>query len=293
MPFPSLSALRAFEAAARLGSFKTAAAELNLSSTAISHHVRKLEEQLDTALFVRASRQVQLTESGHRLSVSATQAFAGLHATLDELQQGARQLTVSTTPAFASLWLAPRLDDFRQDFPGTDIRILSSSQRTDLNRDRRIDIALRYGPAEMMGPDAEQLSQESMGAFASPSLATRLASLQEAELIATRWESDSLAPIEWASWLESAGESIEAAQRALSFAHEQEVVQAGLAGKGVILVSELLVRSMVEYNWLVPWQPEISVKGYAYHAVRNPWSGKQPMIEAFITWLRCEMSGSP
>lgn len=289
MRFPSLPALRAFEAAARLGSFRAAAETLHLSPTAISHHIRGLETRLGMALFVRETRHVRLTEAGRMLSDSATRAFGELETTLALLEEKARRLTLSTTPAFATLWLAPRLDGFQRCHPALEIRVLSSTQRSDLHRDRHIDLAVRYAPADMPVSEGIPLLQDAFAAFASPEYATRLGATHQAELIATRWESDQLPQIDWSMWLAAAGESAPASSRTQTFAHEQEVVQAGLAGRGLILVSELLVRPLVARGWLIPWQPRVTLPGHVWHVVPGPLAADRPGVSAFMAWLRAEL----
>ena len=111
---PPLTALRAFEAAARLASFKRAAQELSLSPTAISHQVRQLEDRLGLALFERQPRQVVLTEAGRRLYPVLRDGFDAAAATIEALRSAPPRplLTISTTRAFAARWLVPRLGDF-------------------------------------------------------------------------------------------------------------------------------------------------------------------------------------
>ncbi|MFC0267059.1 LysR substrate-binding domain-containing protein [Kushneria aurantia] len=292
MRLPSLPALRAFESAARLGSFRAAAQTLHLSPTAISHHIRGLETQLGIALFIRESRRVRLTEAGRLLAESATEAFGQLEVTLDTLSKSARRLTISTTPAFATLWLAPRLDDFQRRHPELEVTLLSSTQRIDMRRDRHVDLALRYAPTETSIVGGRQLMQESIAAFASPEYAARLTTASEAELITTRWESERLAPVDWTMWLAEAGEPRSSSISMYSFTHEPEVVQAGLAGRGLILVSELLVRSMIARGWLVPWRPEIRLPGYAYHALPGPLAADRPIVARFIEWLDTDMQSA-
>ena len=122
---PSLHALRAFEAAARLGSFARASEELHLTPSAISHQVRALERHFGRALFVRASRQVILTTDGERLLAALSQAFNTIHAVCAELSPPARKqdLSVHCTPSFAGKWLGPRLPSFLTQHLSVNIRL--------------------------------------------------------------------------------------------------------------------------------------------------------------------------
>ena len=244
MRFPSALALRVFDAAARLGSFKAAAGELGVSPTAVSHQIRSLEEQLSVALFVRRTRRVELTEAGTRLAAATSVAFQQITDALEDLTQSERMLTISTVPAFAALWLAPRLSAFEARHPDISVRVETSTDIVDLNRDRRIDLAIRYGDGDYTGVETIPLATETLGAFGAPEYVRGLTRLSDAALINTRWVSPTLPAITWDDWAEAASETgPETGPR--HFDQEQEVMQAGLAGQGLILMSSLLVGDMV------------------------------------------------
>lgn len=110
---PSLSALRAFEAAARLNSFKKAAEELAVTATAISHRIRVLEEDLERPLFVRKVRAVELTPDGQTLLAAVSSGFQAIAMAIEQVRRPRRaSVTLSATPAFATKWLVPRLATF-------------------------------------------------------------------------------------------------------------------------------------------------------------------------------------
>ncbi|MES1939212.1 LysR family transcriptional regulator [Salinisphaera sp. T5B8] len=291
MSFPSLSALRAFEAAARLGSFKAAAEALHLSPTAVSHHIRGLEAQLGVSLFVRRTRAITPTEAGLQLSQAATRAFSELEAAVAALRDDENRLTISTTPAFATLWLAPRIDDFEQRHPDLRIRLVSSTEPVDLERDREVDIAIRYSAADPDTDDSRILVRESVGAFASPAYLAAGVPIETVDRLATCWPDARLAPIDWATWQVQAGVGPLDEAKLRTFAHEQEVVQAALAGKGVALVSELLVRDMVARGWLVAWRPEIRMPGHAYRLITGPLKAHTRRAALFIAWLKNALAG--
>src|SRR5919109_5413755 len=113
---PPLAGLRAFEAAARLLSFKRAAAELHVTPTAISHQVRQLEEAIGARLFERRTRQVALTPEGQVLLPVLSEGFEAFARTIEGLTRKPRRatVTVSATQAFSAKWLVPRIADFRK-----------------------------------------------------------------------------------------------------------------------------------------------------------------------------------
>lgn len=167
-----LGAIRAFEAAARLGSFKLAAQELSVTPAAISHQLAALEEYLGTPLFVRSNRLVQLTTKGRQFSTQVTSAFARLQTAMQEASAtdtNEQVLVVSAAPSIAAKWLVPRLSRFHAQFPDIDLRLSSENQSHDLMHDASVDVVLRYGKggydqdfsgAKKTGLHAEKLWKE-------------------------------------------------------------------------------------------------------------------------------------
>lgn len=143
-----LGAIRAFEAAARLGSFKLAAHELSVTPAAISHQLAALEDYLGTALFIRSNRLVQLTAKGQQLSEQVSASFTQLQSALEQagkLDNDDPVLVVSAAPSIAAKWLVPRLSRFHAQYPDIDLRLSSENQTHDLIKDTSIDVVLRYG----------------------------------------------------------------------------------------------------------------------------------------------------
>ncbi|HUS25315.1 MAG TPA: LysR family transcriptional regulator, partial [Candidatus Binatia bacterium] len=121
---PALDLLRGFEAAARHLSFTRAAAELFRTQSAISRQVQALEQQLGVPLFQRRHRALLLTDEGQQLYQSAQQVLRQLRDTVERIAGNrTRMLTVTTMVTFASLWLVPRLAQFRRLHPDIDVRI--------------------------------------------------------------------------------------------------------------------------------------------------------------------------
>src|SRR5437588_11895360 len=145
---PSLSALRAFETAARTLSFTAAAHELNITQGAVSHQVNTLEARLGVKLFEREARGLKLTEAGGRYLPLVRDALERLR-TAEDLIRSERPsvLTVTVSPNFASKWLVPRLGTFSVTHPNLDLRISASLQHVDFNRED-IDLAVRHGNGE-------------------------------------------------------------------------------------------------------------------------------------------------
>jgi len=178
---PTLTWLRAFEAAARTSSFTAAAAELNLTSGAISYQIRALEAHLGFALFERLPRGVKLTSMGVAYLPPVRKAFEELADSTVGLFGGSerRQITVYAPVSLASLWLAPRLPAFTDAYPGIDVR-LSSVIWDDPVPSEATDLEIRYGTGHWRGYRAERLLNQSIVAVCSPALLARARASGEA-----------------------------------------------------------------------------------------------------------------
>ena len=130
---PSLSSIRAFEAAARLGSFAKAAQELDTTAASVSYHVGRLEQQIGIRLFLRQAKSVQLTPPGAMLATESSNAFAALRACfIKAIDADESQLTLTTLPTFGTTWLTPRLGKFRAKHPQITLELNLSQDAHDL-----------------------------------------------------------------------------------------------------------------------------------------------------------------
>jgi len=168
---PSLPALRAFESAARNGSFTAAAQELNVTHAAVAQHVRTVEAHLQTALVVRAGRGIALTDAGTQLSTALTDGFdqiiAGVGALSNDVSN--RPVTLSVTPSFAENWLMPRYADFWAKHPDLPLAIQPTMDVVDLRRDG-VDLAVRYGLGDWPGLTAHTFLPVDFTVVAAPAL---------------------------------------------------------------------------------------------------------------------------
>lgn len=170
---PSLPALRAFDAAARQGSFRGAAEKLSVTPTAISHHIRGLEEQLGVKLFERAGRDVALTEDGKRLAMATTQAFEVLEDAVRALQRSSRKsVRLAAGPIFTARWLMPRIGDFWDKHREIGLEVVPAYQPGQLDR-ANIDIVIRWERMADMPENAVKLIELSPVAIASEDFVQR------------------------------------------------------------------------------------------------------------------------
>jgi LysR family glycine cleavage system transcriptional activator len=291
---PPLSALRAFEAAARHLSFKRAAEELHVTPTAISHQIRQLEQAIGTSLFERRTRQVVLTPEGHVLLPVLTDGFDSFARAIEGLSRKGRRsvVTLSATPAFAAKWLVPRLAAFRKARPDIDLTLLATLDVVDV-KSGAADLALRYGRSPYPDLTAEPLTIDRFAPVAAPRLRLKKpGDLRSATLIHSDWRRSDPRNPTWRHWLKIAGLDGIDPRAGLRFSDETHAIQAAVAGNGIALHSLLLVQEELATGTLViPFGPEI--EGFTLHLVRGPDRPLTEAIEAVQAWLRAEFAKLP
>jgi len=286
-----LTALRTFESASRLLSFKAAAQELSVTPTAVSHQIRSLETWLGVPLFERLPRQVRLTECGERLFHSVHGALLDVAQSLDTLrpQRSTGHLTVSTTPAFAALWLVPRLGRFYAAHPGINLRLDTQCEVVDLQQDASVDLVIRYSLDDYPNLYGLCLFDESFAVYGSPEQVV-LAQTQAPTLISVRWHNSKLYALGWQAWCEKAGERwLRDAPVLREYDEEHYALQAAIAGQGLVLASNILVSESLASGLLVPYRLRISVDGAGYSALCVPGRERHPPVRAFFQWMQEEV----
>lgn len=282
-----LSALRAFEAAARLGSFKAAATELAVTPTAVSHQIRALEAQTGLALFDRQVRKVALTEAGAQLFPVLRDGFDAFEATLARLtQQRTRiQVSISATNAFTVKWLVPRMSHFRGQHPGIDLQLQASDELADL-RSTAVDIAIRYGRGPYPGLVTQPLFTDRFAPVANPRLGvTSPDDLARVPLIRFDWKQAHPENPTWERWFAVAQLPLPQQASQLRFSDEGHAIQAAVAGHGIALVSLALIADELEAGHLVqPFGPEID--GHTYHLAMYADRPSSAPVQTVAAWLR-------
>lgn len=240
---PSLNGLRAFEAAARHGSFTAAAAELHVSQAAISRMVKLLEERLGFPLFDRRANALVLTERGRALQPALTEAFDGIARRVEQVSamRAGPVLTVGMGATVAVRWLIPRLSSFHLAHPEIEVRIATGGAGTPMNDDWTCAVLL--GDGQWPGYEAERLFSSSLQPVCAPRLAAELrkpADLAAATLLhVSHWAED------WPRWLAAAGVAEVASKgpssKGLSFGSYAMTLQAAIDGVGVALAPRLYI----------------------------------------------------
>lgn len=281
---PPLTALRAFEAAARLLSFKHAAAELSLTPTAISHQVRQLEDRLGVALFVRGTRRVDLTPAGQSLYPALRDGFDAMARAVQTVrpQERPRSVVLSTTMAFASRWLLPRLARFAALRPDIALHLHTGDAPVDL-QGGGAQLAIRYGPGRYPDLTSASLLTSRFAPVCAPGLRVRgVDDLARVPLISFEWfRRDAVTP-DWPLWFAHAGRA--QVPRQLHFSDEVHAIQAAIGGQGMALVNLALVADELAGGLLHrPFGPELP--GHDFHLVWPQSRDSDPELIAVRTWL--------
>ncbi|HEY0063089.1 MAG TPA: transcriptional regulator GcvA [Telluria sp.] len=289
-PNPPLIAARSFEAAARHGSFLKAADELNVTPTAISHQVKKLEQYLGHALFVRLNRAVQLTAEGAALAATLHGLFSGLDQALDPGRRQARStIVISAMPSLAAKWLAPRLGEFEARHPHWRVMIDVEDKLVDF-KSSNIDMALRYGPGKYAGLHARRWMDATVVPVCSPALLKRTplrqpADLRRHTLIHNSVPARRVRPPEWEDWLAASGvEGVDAGAGPL-YMSTYMALEAAQAGHGVTLApAPLVARDLADGRLVKPLALELD-NPWAFWIVCPRQNLQDEKIKALTAWL--------
>ena len=291
---PPLTALRAFEAAARRASFKDAAAELFVTPTAISHQIRQLEAWLGVRVLHRTPRAVSLTPAGQGLYDATAAAFGEIGRAAAQLRARPSPaiLTLSSTTAFLAHWLVPRLDELRRLLPDLDLRLHASDAAAEL-RPGGIDLAIRYGPGPFPGAEATRLAEDSFAPVCSPALGLRTPEdLRHAALIHIDGRTRPQPPPDWPRWCALAGIAGVDTGAGLRLNDSLLAVQAAIAGQGVVIVSRLLAAEALGRGLLVQPFPQV-LPGDAYHFACAPDLVGRAEVVVLRDWFRQALAPFP
>ncbi|MER9408766.1 LysR family transcriptional regulator [Mesorhizobium sp. M0589] len=290
---PSTSALAAFEAVARLGSFTAAAQELDLTQGAVSRQIALLEEQFGRRLFERDSRNVRLSTAGEIYAEAVRAALGQLRDAALGLMSNRHSgmLNLAILPTFGTRWLMPLIPDFVAENPDITINFVTRIGRFDFARER-LDAAIHHGQPDWPDADSTLLMCETVMPVVSPDfLASRdittAADISRLPLLhmATR-------PGAWGEWFEEQGLSAPIGP-GMQFEQFGTVAQACMAGLGVALLPQVLIAGELQRGQLVPapGQPMQSRSAY-YLVVPNDKRGHPPVV-SFRDWLLGQVEKEP
>lgn len=288
----SLDTLRVFEAAARLRSFTAAAVALGTTQPAVSQQIKRLEAQLETRLFDRIYRGIELTEAGDAL-------FEQIHLGLQAMDEGVAKaqgrgqrevLQVATDFAFAAFWLMPRLARFHAAYPQVDVSLVTGERSQAMLRPD-IDVAVLFGDGRPHQGESRWLFDEEVYPVCSPRLSggepMSAAALQRLPLLHLRGEQASRW-FDWAGLFRGYGVTTPPPPGQLRFDNYTLLIQAAIAGQGVAIGWRHLVDGLVEQGLLCrPLHGSLrSARGY--YVLLPPRKRRGALIERFVDWLEQE-----
>ena len=295
---PPLTAVRAFEAAARHENFTAAAAELGMTQAAVSYQVKALEERVGAPLFIRERGRAWLTALGSRLLPQLSQAFDSIEAAFAAHRaEDESLLTVTTTSTFANTWLAWCLGAFQMQHTDLAVRMTTGNEVIDL-RSGEADVAIRAGTGSWEGLEKHLLVHSDFTPMASPrciaeaegKLGRKLAPSDLTELNLISPEDDW-----WVQWFADAGLEVESIprRRGVRLDNQANEGHAAMAGQGFALLTPFFWQNdIAEGRLVLPFPELISTRGWAYWLVFPPERRMVPKIKRFREWLLAEIPES-
>ncbi|WP_192255954.1 transcriptional regulator GcvA [Mesorhizobium silamurunense] len=297
---PGTRALRTFEAAARHLNFTRAADELGLTPAAVSHQIKEIEDQLDLVLFTRTSRTIRLTEAGnvlHEASVDALDLLGRAVSRARKMSRGTALLKITLDAQFATKWLMRRVDDFRRQRPGVELRFDIASKLRDFDRDD-VDVGIRFGAGKYPGLCADRLFENVIIPVCSPALLRAGPPLKEPRdlfhhtLAHIEWSRQGITWPNWRMWMAAAGVDDFDDSRTIVFDTSTDVVQAALDGVAVALADFAMVANDLSEGRLIrPFELGIKVAPeFAYFLVYPEAVKDDGRVIAFREWLLDEVA---
>ncbi|SNR83582.1 MULTISPECIES: transcriptional regulator GcvA [unclassified Azospirillum] len=287
---PNLTALRAFEAAARHESLTRAAEELNVAHPALSRQIRELEGWLGCPLFHRHNRGLSLTDAGRAYRDAASQAFDLIDAATGLLRPdapavGEQRLTLSVEPSFAQRWLVPRLGAFRALHPGVTVIVDATREAANFRRGGA-DLGIRYGSGPWPGLEARKLADVENFPVCAPGLTplpSDPADLLDMDLLLE--ETD----LPWQAWFAAVGITLNRPLHGTRFFDASHAMDVAVAGQGVALGDTILSRDDLAAGRLIRPFPQAAIY-QSYSLVAPPAHFRRPAVKAFAEWALAAMA---
>ncbi|WP_027144607.1 transcriptional regulator GcvA [Mesorhizobium sp. WSM3626] len=297
---PGTRALRTLEAAARHLNFTRAADELGLTPAAVSHQIKEIEDQLGIVLFTRTSRTIRLTEAGTVLYEAATDTLDLLGRAVmraRKLARGTEFLKVTLDAQFAAKWLMRRVENFRKQRPGIELRFDIAYGLRDFDLDD-VDVGIRFGAGKYPGLCAHRLFDNIIIPVCSPGLLASGPPLREPRdlfnhtLAHIEWARQGVTWPNWRMWMAAAGINDFDDSRTVVFGTSTDAVQAALDGNAVALADFAMVANDLSEGRLVrPFELSIRVAPeFAYFLVYPQAMAEDPRIVAFREWILEEVA---
>jgi LysR family transcriptional regulator, glycine cleavage system transcriptional activator len=293
-PMPSLNALWTFDTVARHGNMTRAAAELNVTQTAVSHQIRRLEEELGYALFRRVGNRSEVTEQGAVWAEQLTPLFARLRSINQQFRHKGpvtqQTLSISIIPSLATRFLVPRMGEFLARYPDLRVQVEATERVVDLDLEK-VDVAIRYGRGKYPGFHVTKLMGDGFIPVCTPVYMkkhrlTKPQTLGTVDLLRDDY------PDVWGRWLELAGAKHLVPKRTIEYTESAMLVQAALLGQGVALSRRSLVSDELRDGRLVRLFPNVAPLPceLSYFVLVSEFAQGRQLVTTFVRWLEREVS---
>lgn len=287
---PPLTALTAFESAARLSSFTKAANELGVTQAAISRQIHLLEAYFGFALFVRGHRKIEITEKGRVLASASQDAFDIIASSASEITRDAQEvdLTIAATVAFSHFWLLPRISEFSRNHPDINLRILTQDSIANIESSD-LDIAIRFGSGMWPDGQANVLFEDEIFPVCSPGFAKSAGKIETPHdlpsypLISNT--ADDPTWTGWSEWLAAFAVELPKRKSGLRCSFYTEAIYAALNGQGITLGWRRLVEDLLLQGRLVRLTESAVKTRNAYFAVVPKRRRLTEASRLFQIWL--------
>lgn len=288
---PPLKAIQAFEQTARFGNVARAAEVLDLTPSAVSHQLAKLEGMIGRQLFVRAARGVSLTPVGEQY---LKEVSGILHCLAVATERAASDVSLDclrlhSSPSFGLLWLMPRLEAFRASHPDIQINLSCSYESLHFSRDK-IDVDIRHGLPNWPSYEVRTVRNETFAVLTSPKLLAQRPVRGAADLLECDLILSEATLLKWPQWFAQHGLARPERPYALSFDRSYMSLEAASHGLGFALESTLLAQKYLAAGTLVEVAPEsLSAAVAAHHLVFPKAHSSFPRVRRFLAWMESEL----
>lgn len=293
MRLPPLNALKAFEAAARHGSFARAAQEMHVSPGAVSRHVKLLEQHFGEPLFRRLAQGLELTEAATTLLPRISAAFADIAKAAAEVAKHDNRLRIIASPTLAGRWLIPRLQEFRKLAPDVTVSLAMMHAGLQEFHDADHDVGIgtfHRDDKNTAGLRIEFVKSEELTPLCAPNLLDEGTPLRSPDDLANYTLISIVAcPQDWPAWLaENGSTSITSLRGGPVYDTGELAIRAAVEGLGIVLMDRLLVSAELTSGTLVAPLPDTTPIENGYFFFCDPQRWDNPLIRRFRAWLKAE-----
>ncbi|MCO5089544.1 LysR family transcriptional regulator [Bosea sp. (in: a-proteobacteria)] len=292
---PAVDNLRAFESAARFGSFTLSASELNLTQSAVSRQIKELETQIGVRLFERVRQRVVLSDAGKRFLPEVRHILVmaeDLMMRTMASSQSSSSLSIAALPTFGTRWLLPRLHDFIAQHPGIAVNVGARSHPFDFSEEP-FDLAIHYGQPVWARASCLPLCREVIVPVASSALIEHFAPRCLADLASMPLLHVATRPKAWADWFDQHGVSVDTPYRGHRFDLFTMVIEAALSGLGAALLPVYLIERELDSGQLRTILDNMTASEFSYHIVVPDDKKDNRLIVDFCNWARDCIVRSP